>query len=221
MKKYIYKCSNCGHEFVHNNPQDCPSCHSEEFKIIGTPPPPPWKILLIASSLISIAGLGFYFLGLDINNIKNMFNENKISYTIENNHIKFKGDIDDARVKLKNNLTGKDIYQEGNKFYPCNENVNEIIISYDSQNYKLDGNSRFNFTTIGLPHVNACKAKLEIIQVSTLDSKCNYKISVNNEYKTNKDVEISIDGINYKNQKFIWNQNEIGSQIKILCPTKE
>ena len=217
MKKYKYQCSNCNHEFIHENPQSCPACNSEEFIIIGKATGPKWPLYLFIFSVITGTVIFYFSSNYDVVSSDN--SGKSISYSLNKNYIEFKGEIDSADVKVKNYLTGKELFRQGNKFYPCESKTFEVQITHDNT-YKLDGKSKFDFTMSGGAHKKACRAQINIIQVKGPNSKCEYTIILNKEYRNNKNVEISIDGRNYYSQKTSWSQKEIGNKSKFFARLK-
>jgi len=142
-----------------------------------------------------------------------------ISYSLNTNYIEFTGNLDSSKVKVQNYQTRKELFRQGNKFFPCESKTIEVEITCDN-NYKLKGKSRFNYTISEKPHKKACNAKVKIIQVTGPNSKCEYKIILNKEYRDNKNVEISIDERNYHSQKTSWDQYEIGNKSKFFARLK-
>ena len=206
MKKFKYQCSNCNHEFIHDNPQSCPVCNSEEFIIIGTTGPK-YKWLLYLFTFSAITGSLIFYFSSNYDIVSSDNSGKSISYSLNKNYIEFKGEIDSANVRVKNYLTGKELFRQGNKFYPCESKTFEVQITHDNT-YKLDGKSKFDFTISGKPHKKACIAQLNIVQVKGPNSKCEYTIILNKEHRNNKNVEISIDVRNYYSQKTTWSKKE-------------
>ena len=106
-------------------------------------------------------------------------------------------------------LTGKELYSEENKYYPCQSG--DFVVRWNRNNdLNITGDSLINNFKIKNAHQNACKSRLGKNDVSiSINDYCEYSILLSN-YNDNE-VEVSINKIgNYKKGKILWTQQEIG-----------
>jgi hypothetical protein len=236
MEKYKYKCDNnaCNHEFVAENPSNCPKCGCDDFIIIGDPPSPPWVKMLIGLGIISVLAVGAYFLLTEdcecvhpTNNHKECCDKFKgpivevegetttypIKFALESNYIEVISPPEDKFTELNfvliNSLDGSVVYREGNKFYPCAD-ASFSFKWEDKENTKIkDENKQVNnFILKTSAHTKACESQVEYIQVKANSDDCSYSISTN---LPNSDIEVSLsENSGYVRSKVQWLYKEAG-----------
>jgi hypothetical protein len=208
MKVNYYKCDECEKEFKSENPDFCPNCNSREWsQITKKSNPLKWIIGLVILMTIPAA---IYYMPVSDPSI--------VTYELKENYIQFSSNYIDANIELKDYNSDRIIFNKGNKFYPCDVDDSQIVIYFDNANFKLQGNQIIEKYSIeGDVHSNACSEQLSIQYVKAPNHKCEYYIVVNDAYSKSDDIELSMNGSDYFNRKFMWTQNEIGQSHKVYA----
>jgi hypothetical protein len=119
---------------------------------------------------------------------------------------------------LKDYSSDRVIYNKGNRFYPCDVDDSQIVIYFDNENFKLQGDQIIeNYSIEGEVHSKACAEQLSIQYVKAANHKCEYYIVVNDAYSKSDDIEFSMNGKDYIKRKFKWTQKEIGKSHKVYA----
>lgn len=202
MKVNYYKCEECEKEFKSENPDFCPNCNSRDWRQIPKKSNPfKWIIGLVILMIIPAA---IYYMPVSDPSI--------ITYKIEDNYIQFSNNFIDANVQLKDYTSDRIIYNKGNRFYPCDVDDSQIVIYFDNENFKLQGDQIIeNYSIEGEVHTDACAESLSIQYVKAANYKCEYFIVVNDAYSMSDDIEFSINRKDYFKRKFKWTQKEVGA----------
>jgi len=202
MKVNYYKCEECEKEFKSDNPDFCPNCNSRDWRQITKKTNSLiWIVSLVI--LVSIPAVLFFIPSSD---------PSIITYEIKENYIQFSSNYIDAKVQLKDYNSDGIIYNNGNRFYPCDVDDSQIVIYFDNENFKLDGDQIIeNYSIVGEVHSSACEELISIQYVKAANHKCEYSIVVNDAYSMSDAIELSMNGSDYYNRKFIWTQKEIGA----------
>lgn len=208
MKLNYYKCEECKKEFKSDNPDFCPHCNSRAWQQISKKPSTlKWAVGLVILIVIPVAI--FYIPTSD---------PSLITYKLKANYIQFSNNYIDANVQLKDYRSDRVIFNKGNKFYPCDVDDSQIIIYFDNENFKLQGDQIIeNYSIEGEVHSNACAEQLSIQYVKAANHKCEYFIVVNDAYSKSDDIEFSMNGKDYFKRKFKWTQKEIGKSHKVYA----
>ena len=217
MKKYKYQCDNndCRKKFVSLNPTNCPHCTSDDFTLIGEPS----KLWIWVSLLtISLAAILMY-----INSSDEII---EISYTIveKDNYIEINTpesyDFDNAQFVLTDQTNNQELYNEGNKFYPCDGSG--IKISIEFSDTLLDGETIINhyrFPEDVKKNTEFCETLVTVNAPQFLSrgtkrdrTDCGITIYVDD---SDGEVEYSIDKVDWIKGKDKWTYEELGTSKKI------
>jgi len=215
MKKYKYQCDNssCSKKFIASNPSNCPSCTSDDFTLIGEPN----KLWLWITILVVLILLLFRACCYTPP-------PSEINYTIEevDNYIQIntpKGyDFDNADFVLTDQTNNKELYNDGNKFYPCDGSGVPIIIKFSD--LLLRGEDKIENYRFP-PGIIAKKEFCEEISDESpqflgrgVERDCpdgGIKVHVSDD----SEVEYSIDNTNFFKGKDKWSKEEVGDAKRV------
>ena len=217
MGKYKWRCNDPqqgGNTWRSKNANSCPTCGSEDIEIIAGPPPIwPWILGLLLIVLMAFLWINRCSI------IPSMCDSDDDSYSLVVNKYDNYFEItteptagyDKLNFYVVNQLSGRDLYSEDNKFYPCEsgdfvirwDKNTEMVINGDTiiNNFKLKNNA----------HQNACERKLSRDDVIVnLNDFCENTILLSNFGENEIEVSINRDS-GYKRGKIIWTESEVGS----------
>tara|TARA_B100000767_G_scaffold238772_1_gene233694 strand:- start:20651 stop:21670 length:1020 start_codon:yes stop_codon:yes gene_type:complete len=215
MKKYIWKCEspNCGIEFSSQNPINCPNCNGSDILILKEDSAIKLNSKIAVLITVLVAALLVFIFWCNIFPNSECCNvappPDTFSVVFEDNYFKILGiDKQVYNYHVENLLSGKKIFSQKNKFYPCEDG--DFIIKFDQENINLNGDKKIkNFKITTTSHEKACDKQLSIIGLDTDPSLCTYTIMTNMD--DNIKLEVSIKEKNgFKKGKLVWTKLEVG-----------
>ena len=216
MGKYKWRCNDPqkgGNTWRSKNANSCPTCGSEDIEIIAGPPPVwPWILGLLLIVLMAFLWMNRCSI------IPSMCDSDDDSYSLVvnkyDNYFELSTEPSAGYDKLNfyvvNQLTGRELYSENNKFYPCESG--DFVIRWEKNNEMvITGDTIISDFTVKNAHQNACERKLSRDDVTVnLNDFCENTILLSNFGE--KEVEVSVNkDSGYKRGKIIWTESEVGN----------
>lgn len=215
MGKYKWKCNDSqkgGNTWRAANANSCPTCGSEDIEIIAGPPPIwPWILALLSVLIIALLWLNRCSI------LPSMCDSDDNSYSLvitkHDNYFEISTEplvgLEKTNFYVVDQLTGKELYSEENKYYPCQSG--DFVVRWDRNNdFNITGDSLVNNFKVKNAHQNACKSRLGKNDISiSVNAYCEYSILLSNYNDNQVEVSINKNG-NYKKGKVLWTEQEIG-----------
>ncbi len=215
MGKYKWICNDPqqgGNTWRAKNANSCPTCGSEDIEIIAGPRPIwPWLLGLLLIVLMAFLWLNrcsFFPSMCDSDD-----NSYALVVTKHDNYFELSTEPAAGYSKLDiyvvNQLTGRELYSEDNKFYPC-EGGDFVIRWEKNENIIITGDTMINNFKVKNAHQSACERTLSRDDVTVnINSFCENTILLSNFDE--KEVEVSLNkDSGYKRGKIIWTETEVG-----------
>ena len=177
MKKYKYQCDNseCNHQFVDDNPSSCPKCRKDDFTILSQVNSNQKYIMISAAILVAVSAFVIYLYtitGVDVPEKPDKL----LSITSYANYFEIEDYEDFDEVNIFS-IDDVNYSQENSKIFPCKSGKFKISVSkgdVSEENFEL-------FKLKGEADKNACKTKLEVINIYADMSDCKYKIQTTDD----------------------------------------
>ena len=215
MGKYKWRCNDSqkgGNTWRAANANSCPTCGSEDIEIIAGPRPIwPWILGLLLIVIMALLWLNRCSI------VPSMCDSDDNSYALlitkHDNYFEISTEplagLEKIDFYVVDQLTGKELYSEENKYYPCQSG--DFVVRWNRNNdLNITGDSLINNFKIKNAHQNACKSRLGKNDVSiSINDYCEYSILLSNYNDNEVEVSINKNG-NYKKGKILWTQQEIG-----------